>query len=61
MKLALKGEDGGKFDFEGRVETSELAALRGMERRLLEVENSWEGVGGVIREVVGEDIGSKMY
>ena len=55
VKLALKDEDRGKFDFEGKVETSELAALRDMERRVLDVENSWEEVGRIVREQVKED------
>ena len=59
VKLALKDEDGGKFDFEGKVETSELAALRDMERRVLDVENSWEEVGRIVREQVGEDRSGK--
>jgi threonine synthase len=54
VTLALKDEAG--FDFEGQVLPDEFKALSSKERRVTEVENSWEKVREIVKAQVEEDL-----
>ena len=53
VKLALKDEHG--FDFEKNVLPPELDQLAQMEKRVINVENSWETVREIIKRQISKD------
>ncbi|KAH7021291.1 threonine synthase [Microdochium trichocladiopsis] len=54
VELALKSEAG--FDFENKVLPTEFVGLESKERRVTDVENSWQKVGEIVQKQVEEEL-----